>query len=486
LLIRLNFTDDLGAGAPMATIADKVRISHHVKAGSFAAALALSAAAGSALAPLAASVAIPILAIIGLAACGGFVAAWRRAEAALRLSEQAAAQCALLADRLISLERQSQAPAASPALRTTVAEVTGTVGLLGGVVRELAKNMAAQHRDVADLKDSLRLPPRTREAHRDERPALKIVPEPRRIRDQQEPSCSAPEPSLLPSARRSTDEELRRMRLIAQALEADGIELHLQPIVALPQCKVRFYEAFARLRLMNGTLLDPCEFLPLIERLGLAPDFDRRILERAMAVARHLVARRSEAIVGVNLSACSVDEPGFLRSLAGLLDASPDILGRIVLELPQTNWRRLDPGQRAALAALRDRGVPLSLHRACDVGFDASALAEARALASLGLRFMKLPADAMLAAATPDDAQAGLESGVRDFASALRREGIRLVAERVECEEAVPALISLGVPLAQGFVFAAPRAVRAEVFEQGTALPDEETSFDPSLLRCAG
>ena len=468
----------------MATITDKVRISHHVKAGSLAAALALSAAAGSALAPLAASVAIPVLAFIGLAACAGFVAAWRRAEAALRLSEQVAAQCALLADRLVSLERQSQAPAASPALRTTVAEVTGTVGLLGGVVRELAKNVAAQHRDVADLKNSLQLPPRTREALKDERPALKIVPEPRRIRELPEPSCSTPEPSLLPSARKSTDEELRRMRLIAQALEAEGIELHLQPIVALPHCKVRYYEAFARLRLMNGTLLDPSEFLPLIERLGLAPDFDRRILERAMAVARHLVARGSEAIVWVNLSACSVDEPGFLRSLAGLLDASPEVLGRIVLELPQANWRRLDARQKAALAALRDRGVPLSLHWACDVGFDARALAEARAMADLGLRFMKLPADAMVAAATQDDADP--EFGVKDFTSALRREGIRLVAERVECEEAVPALIDLGVPLAQGFVFAAPRAVRAEVFEQGAASPDEETSYDPSLLRCAG
>jgi len=468
----------------MATITDKVRFSHHVKAGSFAAALALSAAAGSALAPMDAGVAMPVLAFIGLAACVGLVAAWRRAEAAVRMAEQTAAQCAVLADRLSSLERRSQAPAAGPALRSTVAEVTGTVGLLGGVVRELAKNVAAQHRDVADLKDSLGLPPRTREEHKNERPALKIVPE-RGVRDRPEQSCSAIEPSLLP-ARKSTEDELRRMRHVILALEADGIELHLQPIVALPHCKVRFYEAFARLRLMNGTLLEPCEFLPLIERLGLAPDFDRRILERAMAVARHLVARRSEAIVGVNLSACSVDEPGFLRSLAGLLDASPEILGRIVLELPQTNWRRLDPGQKAALAALRDRGVPLSLHRACDVGFDAGALAEARALAGLGLRFMKLPADAMVAAAAQHDAQAVLEFGVRDFASALSREGVRLVAERVECEEAVPALISLGVPLAQGFVFAAPRAVRAEVFEQGAALPDEETSFDPSLLRCAG
>jgi cyclic-di-GMP phosphodiesterase TipF (flagellum assembly factor) len=62
---------------------------------------------------------------------------------------------------------------------------------------------------------------------------------------------------------------------------------------------------------------------------------------------------------------------------------------------------------------------------------------------------------------------AGQDIGVRDFASLLRREGIKLVAERVEREDMVPALVELGMPLAQGFVFAAPRAIRADVL--GTA-----------------
>jgi cyclic-di-GMP phosphodiesterase TipF (flagellum assembly factor) len=129
--------------------------------------------------------------------------------------------------------------------------------------------------------------------------------------------------------------------------------------------------------------------------------------------------------------------------------------------------------------------VPLSLDRACDVGFDAKALAEAKALADLGLRFMRLPAEAMVAAAGQGEAHADPEFGVRDFASALRREGIRLIAEHVEHEEAVPVLIDLSVPLAQGFVFAAPRAVKAEVFEEA-ASPDDDSSPYPALLRYAG
>jgi cyclic-di-GMP phosphodiesterase TipF (flagellum assembly factor) len=292
---------------------------------------------------------------------------------------------------------------------------------------------------------------------------------------------SFPEPSLLPSIRRLSADETSRIRLVTQAFEADRIELHLQPIVSLPQGKIRFYEVLARLRLADGTLLAPVEFLPILECSGRASDFDRRILIRAMAVARHLMARGSEAIVGVNLSAHSIVEPGFLWSLAGLLDSSPEILGRIVLELPQHSWRHLDGDLKAALAALRERGVPFSLDRAADLRFDPKALAD------LGIRFMKLPAGLMIKAAEQQDGRdAGPELDVRDFASALRRQGIRLIAERVDQDSMVPVLADLGIPLAQGFAFAAPRPVKPEIAgEQG--LPRLFGLEDaPTRLRRAG
>jgi cyclic-di-GMP phosphodiesterase TipF (flagellum assembly factor) len=58
---------------------------------------------------------------------------------------------------------------------------------------------------------------------------------------------------------------------------------------------------------------------------------------------------------------------------------------------------------------------------------------------------------------------------LEDLVASLARVGIRLVATGVEAETEVPDLIDLDVPLAQGNVFAAPRAVRAEVL---TAAPD--------------
>ena len=275
----------------------------------------------------------------------------------------------------------------------------------------------------------------------------------------------------VPGARRpsSPTVETRRIAAIVQAFDADRVEMHLQPVVALPQRKVRFYEALARLRLADETVLVPAEFLPVLERLGHAAEFDRRIVGRALAIARHLMARGSEAIVSVNLSPRSLDEAGFLRSVGRIMDAFPDTLGRVVLELSQRCWRTLDAERAGALASLRDKGVPFALDRASDLRLDPLALADR------GVRFVKLPADLLIGS----DHGRGLDIEMGDLASVLRRAGIKLVAEKVEREEIVPDLIDLDVPLAQGFVFAAPRAVRSEVLSPPAASEAPAQASEP-------
>ncbi|QRM28611.1 EAL domain-containing protein [Microvirga sp. VF16] len=395
-------------------------------------------AAASAYVPMEAGLVLPVLGFTIMAVFFGLVVLWWQTETERQT----------LAMQLAGLEQEERVPTAPLVLRPPV-----IVGSPLSVLRELAVSASAQ-----EVGAEIVLAPTER-----------VQP------------ARFPEPSLLPSMRRSSAEEVSRMRLVTQAFEADRIELHLQPVVSLPQGKIRFYEALARLRLADETLLSPSEFLPILECSGRASDFDRRVLIRSMAIARHLVARGSEAIVSVNLTAHSIAEPGFLWSLAGLFDTSPDLLGKIVLEMTQHSWRHLDADHRAALATLRERGVPFSLDRAADLRFDPEALAD------LGVRFMKLPADLLISVAEQSDGRyAGPELDVRDFASALRRQGIRLIAERVEEDEMVPKLCDLGVPLAQGFVFAAPRPIKPEIAGEQTASRPFGLEDAPTLLRRAG
>jgi cyclic-di-GMP phosphodiesterase, flagellum assembly factor TipF len=427
--------------------------------------------------------------VLHAAALAGVAAVWMKAHAAAQAAEKASADLDFVANRLILLDHRmlQQVNAVDPTLRSTVDEVTGEIGLLGGILRELAETVAAHDHDVADLKEHLKTPnvEAPPPAPPPAAPPGAPVPPPVPARPAASPSAAPqpgavglrpglvarsdvaqpapkppepvqPEPSLFPAARREPaipDAEARRMAAIVQAFEADRVELHLQPIVTLPQRKVRFYEALARLRLADESILVPAEFLPLLERLGYSAEFDRRVLGRALAVARHLMARGSEAIVSINIAPKALEEPGFLRSLARVFDAYPDTIGRIVLELSQRCWRTLDAEQAGALAVLRDKGIPFALDRAADLRLDPLALADR------GVRFVKLPADLLIAA----DQGRGLDIEAADLASVLRRAGIKLIAEKVEREEVVPDLIDLDIPLAQGFVFAAPRAVRSEV-----------------------
>ncbi|MGF9758640.1 EAL domain-containing protein [Microvirga sp. 0TCS3.31] len=396
-------------------------------------------ASASAYVPMEAGLVMPVFAVLIAMVIGGLLILRQQAET--------------------GRQEQAGSPAAPLVVRPGGIAGQGPAGLL----RELAK--------AAD----------TPESAAPAAPARRVKPALTLVSGSAAGPESFPEPSLLPSIRRLSADETSRIRLVTQAFEADRIELHLQPIVSLPQGKIRFYEALARLRLADGTLLAPAEFLPILECSGRAADFDRRILTRAMAVARHLMARGSEAIVGVNLSAHAIVEPGFLWSLAGLLESSPEILGRIVLELPQHSWRHLDADLKGALASLRERGVPFSLDRAADLRFDPQALAD------LGVRFMKLPADLMIKAAEQADGRyAGPELDVRDFASALRRQGIRLIAERVDRDEMVPALADLGIPLAQGFAFAAPRPVKPEIAGEQDLPRPFGLEDAPTRLRRAG
>src|SRR3954451_11565857 len=183
--------------------------------------------------------------ILQAVAVAGAGIAWFQGRAARRIAEKASSDLDTGAKRLIQLEHrllQSGIGAQDPALRSTVAEVTGEIGLLGGIIRDLAETVAAQDRDVADLKERIQPPASgsaplaSRTGSGEPRPASTPAPEP----------VVHHEPSMLPAGRKTpprSDSAMRRIAAIVQAFEADRVEMHLQPIVALPQRKVRFYEA---------------------------------------------------------------------------------------------------------------------------------------------------------------------------------------------------------------------------------------------------
>ena len=59
--------------------------------------------------------------------------------------------------------------------------------------------------------------------------------------------------------------------LVGEAVGQNRIELFLQPIVTLPQRKVRYYEALMRLRMPDDRIVVAADFLPYAQAAGCCP-----------------------------------------------------------------------------------------------------------------------------------------------------------------------------------------------------------------------
>lgn len=377
-----------------------------------------------------------------------------------------------IAEQQVRAADAGSAPSDRPAsessrLSAGIEEVTAEIGLLSGIVRELAAVVAAQDGEIAGLKTApppappVPVPLPTREPE----PRSAALPPPRRA----EPAIPPWTPRV--PGRTTVPRDPDREAALLGAFDEQGLEIHLQPVVSLPQRKVVSYEALARLR-VAGEVVAPDVFVPVLERHGRTTDLDRRMLQRVATIARHLAGRGSQAAVAYGLSPRSLFEPGFLRSLGRLVEGEPDLAGRVMLALPQASWRSLDAEQAGALADLRGR-IGFILDRPLDLRLDPLALADR------GVSQVKVPADLLL---RPGSQPGMPDIALEDLVAAFARAGIRLVADGVEREADVPDLIELDVPLAQGSVFAPARVVRAEVLNANppnASPPDAPASAPP-------
>jgi cyclic-di-GMP phosphodiesterase, flagellum assembly factor TipF len=241
---------------------------------------------------------------------------------------------------------------------------------------------------------------------------------------------------------------------ISSAIEGGRIDLYLQPIVMLPQRKVRFYEAMSRLKADNGDIVAAADFLKYAEAGGLMPKLDHLTVLRCVQVVRRLLLKNREIGLFCNVSGLTLTDSGF-SSFLELVEANRAIASSLVFEFSQSAVRAMGPIEHESLAALAERGFRFSMDNLTDLRV------EPRELNDRGFRFVKAPAALLLnrvGAASTDIHPA-------DFSDLLGRYGIDLIAEHIESENVVVDLLDYDVRFGQGFLFAPPRPVRAEALQ---------------------
>ncbi len=330
---------------------------------------------------------------------------------------------------------------AAPA-RAAINELTAEVGLLGDLLQQVATTLADH-----DTQLSAAQARRTAETTP---PPPAPAPELARVAHREALAAARAE-AIQAEQLRAADE---RAAIISTALAEGKVEVHLQPIVQLPQRRTRGYEALVRLRLDESTLLLPAEFLAIVEERGFGPTLDALVLTRTLAIARHLGSKDGGLFVACNFSAATWASSQALVTLSRILDKYREHAGHLVIEMPQRVFRALEPTSLGLLGAMSANGVRFALDHVGDLRFDPASLHDR------GIRFVKVPAALLQAEAE----RSSIDIAAADLAAQLARASIILVAEKIEDDPTVADMIELGVTYAQGLVISPPRPVKPEVF----------------------
>ncbi|MBN9060927.1 MAG: hypothetical protein BGP06_16790 [Rhizobiales bacterium 65-9] len=340
--------------------------------------------------------------------------------------ERAGAQLAALDDRARDIE-QWIARDARPGVEQSAAEIE----MLGTLVKELA--VAVAHHDAE----------------------LGAVPS-----AETDAPPAAPAPAPAQPDRRAVDAALDR------AIADGAFDLHLQPIVSLPQRRVKFYEAFARLRAANDEDLHAA--LQSGGRTRLSA-FDLAALRRLFVVTRRLAKRNRDIAVFVRVSDRSIAEP---EALISALHGAQDLASHIVILMSQATARLLGGAGLARLRPLVDLGFGLGVDKIADLRLDP------RTLFDHGVRYVKAPAGVFLS----DAARAPTEIDPRDLSRLLTRNGVQLIADGLDRENTVVEILDFEVRFGQGDAFSPPRPVKPDLLEplpEPPVTPSAPAANDP-------
>jgi cyclic-di-GMP phosphodiesterase TipF (flagellum assembly factor) len=259
-------------------------------------------------------------------------------------------------------------------------------------------------------------------------------------------------PSVVAEKPAVSRSETQVLAAVKAAVEENRIDIYLQPMVTLPQRKVRFYEAVTRLRDDNDEILTADNFVGIAEAAGLIGRIDHMVMLRCVQVLRRLMVRNKDVGVFCNVAAATLGNPATFAQCLDFLEANRALAPSFVLEFKQATFRSLGPTEIEHLAALAQRGYRFSIDHVTDLRI------EPRELADRGVRFIKVPAALLL------DQKQSSTSDIHpsDLSDLLGRFGIDLIAERIEGERAVVDLLDYDVRFGQGFLFAPPRPLRPE------------------------
>jgi diguanylate cyclase (GGDEF)-like protein/PAS domain S-box-containing protein len=234
---------------------------------------------------------------------------------------------------------------------------------------------------------------------------------------------------------------------ILQGLEGGEFELYYQPKLELSSSKVVGAEALIRWNHPERGLLNPADFLPIIDNSDLEIVLGKWVMSAALSQLQEWEQAGLVTEISINISARHLQSPDFVAELRRKLDQYPKLArGSLQIEVLETAALE-DMGQSfEIIRACREMGVSFALD---DFGTGYSSLVYLR---KLGADTLKIDQSFVQNMASNEGDRA-IVQGVIALAKTFNRQ---TVAEGIEDPKLIKTLADMGCGLGQGYGIAYP------------------------------
>lgn len=236
---------------------------------------------------------------------------------------------------------------------------------------------------------------------------------------------------------------------LRRGLDRAEFRIAYQPIVALPAKRLVGFEGLVRWQHPTRGLLAPAEFLQVADETGLMVPVGEWILREALAQLarweRQFPADAAALTMSVNVSSRQLVHPGLVAAVQGALRDAGLGAERLRIEVTESVIMEHTEAAIERLAELRAIGVQVDMD---DFGTGYSSLSHLQRFPLRAVKIDRSFVDRMRGGAHAEIVQAILTLG--------QHLGLEVVAEGVETGEQHEALVRMGCPRAQGYLFSVP------------------------------
>ena len=245
---------------------------------------------------------------------------------------------------------------------------------------------------------------------------------------------------------RSTHKRVHWAKKLREALDEDRLVLFWQPVVRLADQQPVHHEILVRIQEQDGTIIMPGHFIELAESLNLIQEIDMRVVQKLL---KHMETHHEDnkrLRYFVNLSRVSISDQHWIRRFHRMLADSRVSPNQLVFEITETAAMSEIDVTLSFIRQLKDMGCRFALD---DFGAGFSSFYY---LKRFDVDYLKIDGSFIRDLAT-EEASRIFVKALNDVAKGLKKQ---VIAEWVENQDVLKALVDMGTQYGQGFLFKRP------------------------------